>query len=76
MAIINIVNLSFAYSGEIPLFSNVSLQIDTRWKLGLIGRNGRGKTTLLRLILGDLVYDGRIEVPVPVKYFPYIVPDK
>ena len=27
---------------------NVSLQLDTNWRLGLVGRNGRGKTTLLR----------------------------
>ncbi|MDR0705140.1 MAG: ABC-F type ribosomal protection protein [Planctomycetaceae bacterium] len=76
MAIINIVNMSFAYDSGIPLFSNISLQIDTRWKLGLIGRNGRGKTTLLRLLLGDLVCDGKIDVPVPVGYFPYTIQDK
>ncbi|MDR2440164.1 MAG: ABC-F type ribosomal protection protein [Planctomycetaceae bacterium] len=76
MAIINIVNMSFAYDGGTPLFSNISLKIDTHWKLGLIGRNGRGKTTLLRLLLGDLVCDGKIDIPVPVGYFPYTVQDK
>ncbi|MDR2117075.1 MAG: ABC-F type ribosomal protection protein [Planctomycetaceae bacterium] len=76
MTIINIVDMSFAYDGGNPLFSNVSLQIDTRWKLGLIGRNGRGKTTLLRLLLGDLVCNGKINVPIPLEYFPYIVQDK
>lgn len=30
------------------VFENVSFSIDTDWKLGLIGRNGRGKTTLLK----------------------------
>ncbi|MDR2755911.1 MAG: ABC-F type ribosomal protection protein [Planctomycetaceae bacterium] len=76
MAIINIVNMNFAYDGGIPLFSNISLQIDTRWKLGLIGRNGRGKTTLLRLLLGHLAYNGKIEVPIPLGYFPYTVQNK
>ncbi|MDR0610794.1 MAG: ATP-binding cassette domain-containing protein, partial [Planctomycetaceae bacterium] len=76
MPIINIVNMSFAYDGGIPLFSNISLQINTRWKLGLIGRNGRGKTTLLRLLLGNFACSGKIDVPVPLEYFPYSVQDK
>lgn len=28
-----------------PRFDHVNLQFDTRWRLGLVGRNGRGKTT-------------------------------
>jgi lincosamide and streptogramin A transport system ATP-binding/permease protein len=76
MPIINIVNMSFAYDAGTPLFSNISLQINTCWKLGLIGRNGRGKTTLLRLLLGELACGGKIEVPVPLEYFPYSVQDK
>lgn len=43
---ITIQNLTFAYEGSYEnIFENVSLTIDTSWKLGLIGRNGRGKTT-------------------------------
>jgi lincosamide and streptogramin A transport system ATP-binding/permease protein len=68
--------MDFAYDGGEPLFSNVSLQIDTSWKLGLIGRNGRGKTTLLRLLLGDFSFDGVIDVPVKLGFFPYNVEDK
>ncbi|MDR2172544.1 MAG: ABC-F type ribosomal protection protein [Planctomycetaceae bacterium] len=75
MSIINIINMSFAYDGGASIFSNVSLQIDTRWRLGLIGRNGRGKTTLLRLLLGDLVCEGKIESSVSCGYFPYVVRD-
>ena len=47
---IQIKNLTFSYpgSGE-NAFENVSFSLDTRWKTGLIGRNGRGKTTLLKL---------------------------
>ncbi|MDR2706119.1 MAG: ABC-F type ribosomal protection protein [Planctomycetaceae bacterium] len=75
MPIINIVNMSFAYDSESPLFSNVSLQINTNWKLGLIGRNGRGKTTLLRLLLGELACGGKIETPLPFQYFPFHVHD-
>ncbi len=48
MSLINVSNLSFAYEGSYDnIFENVSFQIDTDWKLGFIGRNGRGKTTFL-----------------------------
>lgn len=46
MSTISIKNLSFAYNGQNLLFDNVSLSLDSQWKLGLLGRNGRGKTTL------------------------------
>lgn len=41
---IQITNLTFSYpgSGE-NVFEDVSFQIDTTWKTGLIGRNGRGQ---------------------------------
>ena len=46
MALIQIEHLSFSYpSSYDPIFEDVSLRLDTRWKLGFIGRNGRGKTT-------------------------------
>ena len=48
MSMIKVEGLTFAYpsNGE-PVFENVNFQIDTDWKLGFIGRNGRGKTTFL-----------------------------
>lgn len=71
MAEIKINNLSFQYDthGE-DIFKNVSLNIDTQWKLGLIGRNGRGKTTFLKLLKGELKYGGQIISPVSFDYFP------
>ena len=54
MSLIQIKNLTFSYdNGGLPVFDHVSLSLDTNWKLGMIGRNGRGKTTLLRLLHGD-----------------------
>jgi len=48
MSLINVTNLTFAYEGSYDnIFENVSFQIDTDWKLGFTGRNGRGKTTFL-----------------------------
>ena len=53
MATITVSNLSFNYDGSYDnIFENVSFSIDTNWKLGFIGRNGRGKTTFLNLLMG------------------------
>ena len=50
MSMIKIENLTFSYPTNYDnIFENVNFQIDTDWKLGLVGRNGRGKTTLLLL---------------------------
>ena len=55
MSQITIQNLHFTYDGDYtPVFEHLNLQLDTNWKLGLVGRNGRGKTTLLRLLAGEL----------------------
>ena len=53
MSQIRVTDLTFCYEGSYDnIFENVSFQIDTDWKLGFIGRNGRGKTTFLNLLLG------------------------
>ncbi|MBE1446842.1 Lsa family ABC-F type ribosomal protection protein [Paenibacillus sp. OAS669] len=77
MSLIQISNLTFAYEGTYDnIFENVSLQIDTNWKLGFTGRNGRGKTTFLNLLLGKYEYTGRISANVSFDYFPFHVGDK
>jgi len=77
MSLINITDLTFAYDGSYDnIFEDVSFQIDTDWKLGFIGRNGRGKTTLLNLLLGKYEYKGKISASVSFEYFPYFVKDK
>lgn len=77
MSLINIVNLTFSYDGSYDnIFEKVSFQIDTDWKLGFTGRNGRGKTTFLNLLLGKYEYSGTISSTVEVEYFPYEVRDK
>ena len=71
MSLINITNLTFGYEGSHDLvFEDVSLQLDTQWRLGLTGRNGRGKTTLLRLLTGQLDDGGAISASVDFEYFP------
>ena len=77
MALIDVVDLSFAYEGSYDnVFEHVSFQIDTDWKLGFVGRNGRGKTTFLNLLLGNYEYQGRISSNMEFAYFPYEAKDK
>lgn len=77
MSLINVSNLTFSYDSSFDnIFENVSFQIDTDWKLGFIGRNGRGKTTFLNLLLGKYEYSGTISACVDFEYFPYVIDDK
>lgn len=76
MSMIEISNLTFAYDGSYDnIFENVSLRLDTDWRLGLVGRNGRGKTTLLKLLQHKYEYRGTIRADVPFDYFPFAIPD-
>lgn len=77
MSIIKVENLTFSYDSSYDnIFEDVNFTIDTDWKIGLIGRNGRGKTTFLNLLLNKYKYDGRIISSVQFDYFPYHVADK
>ncbi|WP_042203118.1 Lsa family ABC-F type ribosomal protection protein [Paenibacillus camerounensis] len=74
MSLINVTNLTFAYDGSYDnIFEQVSFQLDTDWKLGFTGRNGRGKTTFLNLLLGKYEYSGTISAKVGFDYFPFPV---
>jgi len=76
MSQISVSNLTFAYEGSYDsIFENTSFQIDTDWRLGLIGRNGRGKTTLLKLLMGELDYRGEITTGISFDYFPPVIND-
>ena len=76
MARIQISHLTFGYDGSPDLiFDDASFQLDTDWKLGFVGRNGRGKTTLLRILMGELPSHGAVSAPVTFDYFPCPVPN-
>lgn len=76
MSLIQVTNLTFAYDGSYEtIFDHVHFQIDTAWRLGFTGRNGRGKTTFLKLLMGQLPYQGSIHASVGFSYFPYTVTD-
>jgi lincosamide and streptogramin A transport system ATP-binding/permease protein len=74
---INIQQLHFGFDElDRPLFENVNLTLDTKWCLGLIGRNGRGKTTLLHLLMKKYPYTGEIVSDVEFIYFPLPISNK
>ncbi len=77
MSMIKVDGLTFAYPQSYDnIFENVTFQIDTDWKLGFVGRNGRGKTTFLNLLLDKYEYSGKIISSVEFDYFPYPVKEK
>ncbi|MGD9057280.1 MAG: ABC-F family ATP-binding cassette domain-containing protein [Desulfobacterales bacterium] len=60
---IRVENVSKSY-GELSLFSDISFSLNPRERLGVVGRNGHGKTTLFRMILGNETPDaGTIVIP-------------
>ncbi len=74
MALIEFRNLTFAYEGSYDnIFENLSLRLDSSWRLGVVGRNGRGKSTLLRLVAGELPHGGAVSMSLPCGYFPFPV---
>ncbi len=54
---INIENLQKSFGGQI-LFDGLAFKVNARERIGLVGRNGHGKTTLFRIITGEEAYDG------------------
>lgn len=72
MSQISVNGLTFCYEGSSDnIFENSSFSIDTDWRLGFIGRNGKGKTTFLNLLLGKYAYEGSIAASTVFDYFPY-----
>lgn len=54
---LNIQNLTYLHSGT-PLFQSANLQAFSNQRIGLVGHNGCGKSTLFRLIRGEIKADG------------------
>ena len=77
MSKIELTHVCFTYPGNSePVLEDFSVTLDTSWKTGLIGRNGRGKTTLLTLLSGKNQPDaGKVVLPCPAGYFPPTVED-
>ena len=72
---ITINNLTFAYPGQTPLLKDCDLNLSSNWKLGLLGRNGRGKTTFFKLLQHQLEYQGQVQTNLRFGYYPFAVTD-
>lgn len=72
MPCITFQNVSFQYeSSPDNVFDDLSLSIDFNWKTAIVGRNGRGKSTLLQLIHGSIHPSrGSIDRPQATRLFP------
>jgi ATP-binding cassette subfamily F protein uup len=67
MALISLENVSLAF-GEAPLLDNANLRIEAGERIFLIGRNGTGKSCLLKVILGQMNVDhGKIHRSAGIK---------
>src|SRR6185295_7118828 len=56
MPLVSLDRISIAY-GHLPLLADASLQVEPRERVCVIGRNGTGKSTLLRILSGELAPD-------------------
>ena len=77
MALLSMRDVSVGFGGALVL-ENISLQIDRGERLGLVGRNGVGKSTLLKIIAGELEPDAGLvirERGVRVAYLVQEVPE-
>ncbi len=74
MAQIEIKDMTFYYDDFYhPVFEHLTANLDTDWNMALVGRNGRGKSTLLKLLSGGLKpASGEIKLSGTVSYFPYL----
>ncbi len=63
--------------GESQIFSNVNLMLTDANKIGIIGKNGSGKTTFLKTIIGELQPEkGSIQIDpngVKVTYYAIVI---
>lgn len=74
MGEIKLSNVSYKYDNQAtPVFNHLNLTLHDDWKLGVVGRNGKGKTTLLKLISGEITGTGIVKSTSKVQYFPYTV---
>lgn len=66
-------NISYALPNRDVLFSNISLNLNSPDKIALIGKNGVGKSSLLKIIKGELIpSQGKLQLETQPYYLPQI----
>ncbi|MCQ8213693.1 ATP-binding cassette domain-containing protein [Cetobacterium somerae] len=78
MSKITINRLDFSYDNPYKeIFNDLNLILDTEWKTVIFGKNGRGKTTFMKLLSGELVSSkGTISKECEINFFPKEIPDE
>ena len=77
MSLIQLDHITFSYPGGLaPVFDDLSLQLDTDWKMGIIGRNGIGKSTFFALLSGEVRGEGRLTCDQDFIRFPIAISDE
>lgn len=73
MNLIEVNNLSFAYSGGHDVIKNIKIKVEEGEFFCIVGENGSGKSTLMKCILGlNKVDDGKVTVKGRIGYLPQI----
>ena len=78
MSLVSATSVSFCYPGSVnAVFSEISLTVERDSRIGLVGPNGCGKTTLLKLICGQLggftgaIECGRLKIGILPQYLEF-----
>ena len=74
MALITAARLGLAY-GELEVFSGLDAEVAEHARIGMVGPNGGGKTTLLRVLVGELQADSGSVSPASglrIDYVPQV----
>lgn len=67
---LNVLNISKAYLDK-EVLKNISFTVNNNERIGIVGRNGCGKTTLINIILGEVLPDiGSVDIKTSIGYLP------
>lgn len=67
---LNVLNISKAYLDK-EVLKNMSFTVNNNERIGIVGRNGCGKTTLIKIILGEVLPDiGSVDIKTSIGYLP------
>ena len=73
---LNLTNITVSFGGR-DLYKNISFQINPKDKIGVVGKNGAGKSTMLKLITGEQkANSGTINTTNSVSYTHLTLPTK
>ena len=70
---ISVHQLCYVHADKEPLFQNINLIVNTGQRLALVGNNGTGKSTFIKMLMGEVEPDsGRFDVGETVRFGYYL----